>query len=362
MPLPKQHEVDVWNRALSRVGDSKIVLEADVALTSVSAANPPLVTAAGHGYVTGDHVLLYDMTGGTQVNGRVFLVTVLSSSTFQLRREDGSTNAAATGGLGARLPATKIVKTCFDAWPVVRDEILRAHPWNSIVRRTRLARLQAAKTITAVTAANPPVVSVAAHGYTAGDTVLIDGIVGMVELNERYFTVGTTTAGTFELVGEDATAYAAYVSAGTSRKALQPLQPDFGYGYRYTLPDDCERVLELVDQPEILWELEGRELQTDAGITVPIRYCRKITDPELYDAQLTNVLTARLADEIAIELSASKSQKQNAHEEWIDALSEAKRTDSQEQSPQQLAEDSWVLAHSMGAADPMPKATPRGTR
>ena len=344
MPLPKQHEVDVWNRALSRVGDAKIVLEADVAVTSVSAANPPLVTTAAHGYATGDRVLLFDMTGGAEINGRVFRVVVLSGVTFNLYREDGSTNAAATGGLCARLPATKISKTCFDAWPEVRDEVIRAHPWNSIVKRTRLARLAAAKTITAVSQATVAVVTSAAHGYAAGDLVLIENVVGMTELNGRYFTVGTVAVNTFELAGEDSTGYVAYSSAGTAKKALTPLRPDFGYGYRYPIPADCERVLELADDPEFQWELEGREVMTDAGITVPIRYCARITDPDLWDSQLANVMAARLAVEIVEELTQSKGKRELAITEYDGMISEARRQDAQEQSPQEFAEDDWVLA------------------
>jgi len=345
MPLPKQHEVDVWNRALSRVGDAKIVLETAIAVTSVTAASPPLVTSAAHGLAVNQRVLLFDMTGGAELNGRVFLVgTVPLGTTFTLYREDGVGNAAATGGFLARMPDSKIVRACFDAWPEVRDEVIRAHPWNSIVKRTRLARLAAAKTITAVSQATVAVVTSAAHGYAAGDLVLIENVVGMTELNGRYFTVGTVAVNTFELAGEDSTGYVAYSSAGTAKKALTPLRPDFGYGYRYPIPADCERVLELADDPEFQWELEGREVMTDAGITVPIRYCARITDPDLWDSQLANVMAARLAVEIVEELTQSKGKRELAITEYDGMISEARRQDAQEQSPQEFAEDDWVLA------------------
>ncbi len=344
MPLPKQHEVDVWNRALARVGDTRIVPQTSVAVTSVTAASPPLVTSAAHGYAIGDRVLLYDLTGGTQVNGRVFLVgSVPLATTFTLLREDGSTHDAATGGFAARLPDVKAVRVCFDAWPEVRDEVLRSHPWNSVVRRARLARLQASTTITGVTAANPAVVTTSApHGYSAGDLVLIDGIVGMTELNARYFTVASPGASTFQLSGEDSSAYTAWSSGGTAKKALPPLKPDFGYAYRYTLPENCERILELADDPDYGWELEGREVLTDAGITVPIRYCARITDPDAWDAQLMNVMAARLAAEIVETLTQSKGKKELILADLEQMMSEARRQDAQEQSPQELAEDSWL--------------------
>lgn len=79
--------------------------------------------------------------------------------------------------------------------------------------------IAAAKTITAITAANPPVVTSTAHGYTAGDVVKIDGVVGMQEVNNRAFVVANVTANTFELKGVNATAYTAYTSGGSAYKA-----------------------------------------------------------------------------------------------------------------------------------------------
>lgn len=89
-----------------------------------------------------------------------------------------------------------------------------------MAQKSQGARLQVAtaslstKTITAITAASPPVVSSAAHGLTAGTIVVLSGIVGMVELNNRAFVVSNPVTGTFELKGVDATLYTAYASGG----------------------------------------------------------------------------------------------------------------------------------------------------
>ncbi|CAB4153273.1 Phage tail tube protein 3 [uncultured Caudovirales phage] len=88
--------------------------------------------------------------------------------------------------------------------------------------KAQSARLQAestraaAKTITAITLANPPVVSSATHGFTAGQIVYIENIAGMVELNGRAFVVANPAAGTFELKGINATGYTAYTSGGSA--------------------------------------------------------------------------------------------------------------------------------------------------
>jgi len=78
--------------------------------------------------------------------------------------------------------------------------------------------LATTKVITAITAANPPVVTATAHAYANGDIILLQNIVGMVQLNNRAFVAANITANTFELKGVDGTTYSAYVSGGDSFK------------------------------------------------------------------------------------------------------------------------------------------------
>lgn len=79
--------------------------------------------------------------------------------------------------------------------------------------------LAAAKTITGITAANPPVVTATAHGYANGDVVKITGVVGMQEVNNRAFIVANQATNTFELKGVDGTNFTAYSSGGSAYKA-----------------------------------------------------------------------------------------------------------------------------------------------
>jgi len=80
---------------------------------------------------------------------------------------------------------------------------------------------EAAKTITAITAANPAVVTSTSHGFSNGNDVWIAGVVGMTRLNGRRFTVASSTTNTFELTGEDSTSYDAYSSGGTASKTYE---------------------------------------------------------------------------------------------------------------------------------------------
>lgn len=74
-----------------------------------------------------------------------------------------------------------------------------------------------AKTITAISNASPAVVTSTAHGYTVGTPVYIAAIVGMTELNGKWYTVTNPLANTFELRGIDSSGYGTYASGGTAQ-------------------------------------------------------------------------------------------------------------------------------------------------
>lgn len=94
--------------------------------------------------------------------------------------------------------------------------------------------LEAAKTITGITQANPGVVTSTAHGFSNGDELFLDGIEGMVELNGRHVLTQNVAANTFELVDQltgdpiDTSAFGAYDSAGTASKIFELATPYSG--------------------------------------------------------------------------------------------------------------------------------------
>ncbi len=82
------------------------------------------------------------------------------------------------------------------------------------------------KTISAITKANPAVVTSSSHGYSNGDFVNISGVVGMTEVNGKTFKVADKTTNTFELQNVDGTdinssAFTTYSSGGVANKIFQ---------------------------------------------------------------------------------------------------------------------------------------------
>jgi hypothetical protein len=89
---------------------------------------------------------------------------------------------------------------------------------------------EATKAITAITQANPGVVTITAHGYSNGEEVQINDVVGMTELNGRNFKVNNVTANTFELqdmtgTNFDTSGLTAYVSGGTAKRIYEITSP-----------------------------------------------------------------------------------------------------------------------------------------
>lgn len=73
-----------------------------------------------------------------------------------------------------------------------------------------------AKTITAITKANPAVVTSTAHALTDGMVVVIAAVAGMVEINGRVGIVRNSSVNAFEVAGVDSTAFTIYTSGGTA--------------------------------------------------------------------------------------------------------------------------------------------------
>ena len=273
------YAIEAGNEYMEFVRAGGRVLEAALTITAVGLTNPcVLTTSAAHGLTAGDHIYVSGIVGTTQLNGRRFLVGTPSTTTLSLQDVHGSNvdallyTAWSSGGAASRI--YKIVTPYQEAdlpllkFTQIADVMYIVHP--SYTRR-KLSRtghtswtlaeasegptmtgptalavttggsgagytyeyqvtaipatgteslpgVEAAKAISAITAANPAVVTTATHGYSDGQQVLLSGISGMTELNGRRFTVLVTgySSTTFALVNVDATAYTAYTSGGSS--------------------------------------------------------------------------------------------------------------------------------------------------
>jgi len=165
--------------------DSGLTLDNPVTVTGVTTEDPPIVTAATHGFSNGDSVKLASVLGMTEVNDGTYKIGEVATNTFEL---------------------------------FVQGKITAG--------------------ISGITRADPAVVTATAHGLSAGDEILILNVTGMTEVNGVGYTVVNPTTNTFELASVNstsfttytltgdihhavnATAFTAYVSAGVVRKRV----------------------------------------------------------------------------------------------------------------------------------------------
>jgi hypothetical protein len=90
--------------------------------------------------------------------------------------------------------------------------------------------LEGDKTISAITKANPAVVTATSHGYSNGDEVVITAVGGMTEVNGKRFLVADKTTNTFELQDKDgvdinSSSFTTYTSGGVSNKVFELATP-----------------------------------------------------------------------------------------------------------------------------------------
>ncbi len=87
-----------------------------------------------------------------------------------------------------------------------------------------------AKTITAITKANPGVLTSNSHGFSNGDEIFVDSVGGMTELNGRNYRVANSTTNTFTLVdlfggAINTTSFTTFTSGGTATEIFEVATP-----------------------------------------------------------------------------------------------------------------------------------------
>ena len=117
--------------------------------------------------------------------------------------------------------------------------------------------------------------------------------------------------------------------------------PAFEYANQFALPTDpfCLRVLKMEFEDyefkiENLAE-QGRVLLTDEG-EAKIIYIARVTDPSLFDSMFVDVLTAKLAVDLAYPVTNSTTLQAQMQKLFERKLSEARSLDSTEGSTDSL--------------------------
>lgn len=274
--------LEIGDKKMRVIRNAGHVTNGPLNITGITQANPAVVTVTSHGYSNGDEVFISGVVGMTQVNGQRYIISGVTTNTFQLTDQVTGANVDSTlfgayvsGGQAARIytltmpysasdleelkwvqsadtitfthrsyPIYELTRTAHDNWTISavtfsptitfpRGQTITPNTTGAIAYLYRVTALKTntleeslpgltntTKTITAITQANPGVVTSAAHGYTNGQEIYIENVVGMTQLNGRRFTISGVTTNTFNLDQVDTTGYTAYVSGGTANQTF----------------------------------------------------------------------------------------------------------------------------------------------
>lgn len=270
------HVIEFGHQYIRVLRDDAHVTEAAKNITGATQANPVVLTIVGHGYTSDDEVLITGVGGMTQLNGRRFRITKLTVDTVSLQDPftdvniDGTTYTAYTaGGISEKIftlvtpyqqselrdvqytqsadvmtlvhpdhPPRELQRLAVNNWQLVdiAFQPTIAFPQNlatsggaggvdSFYNVTAIADngeeslpaiAATAHVITAITQTNPATITSAAHGFSDGDIIHLQDIIGMTQLNNRRFSITNSTVNTFDLLGENSTTYTPYSSGGNA--------------------------------------------------------------------------------------------------------------------------------------------------
>lgn len=119
--------------------------------------------------------------------------------------------------------------------------------------------------------------------------------------------------------------------------------PLYDFGYQFPLPADCLRVVDTDLPKDVAWKVEGRNILANSD-AITIKYITQITDVTLYPPSFVEVLSCKLAAEVAYSLTQNASLKNALYNEYMLKLKEARSFDAQEANGDKYTASSWLNA------------------
>ena len=141
----------------------------------------------------------------------------------------------------------------------------------------------------------------------------------------------------------DATLRAYKWNCATVRDTLtaDETAPEFGFAYRYAVPDDCLRVLGM-SEDKTRFKVENGYILTDDSEGM-VSYIKRIDAADM-DKLLIDAASARMASTLAFPLTNSQSVAEAMWKLYQERLDEARTVDASEGSSEQMLNDDWLNA------------------
>lgn len=142
-------------------------------------------------------------------------------------------------------------------------------------------------------------------------------------------------------------------SFAKARAALPALStpPASGYSHQFQLPADHLRLLKVGQYPTYprtsyssFYALEGGRILINQPGPLSIQYCRRVEDPNLFDALFIEALACRLAVESCEALTQSDTKFNRLVQMYDRALRDAIRANAVERASEAIQDDTWLTS------------------
>lgn len=196
------------------------------------------VTTDFQNYKVGDYVVLEGMIGLTEANDKQAAIKSIQTANYvfdleiQTAQFSNALNPYVSGGVASKAIIFSTRTKQFNPFAEQAQKVRCGWIYFYVSRAG--TDLTSNKYITAITNDDPCVVTVPGHGYSTGNQVFIDGVLGMTELNGLYFYITVIDSNTFSLDGVNSTAYGIYTSRGFT-----------------STPDDAKLLVETISNDKV---------------------------------------------------------------------------------------------------------------
>jgi hypothetical protein len=125
--------------------------------------------------------------------------------------------------------------------------------------------------------------------------------------------------------------------------------PAFTRANSFPLPSDFIRLLSQdpeVNFNDLDWIIEGRNIITNDGAPLDVRYIYDVTDPNEMDVLFRETLSAKLAEQLCEEITQSNTKMATASAVYKESIAEARKANAIEKIAEKPPEDEWVTVRS----------------
>tara|TARA_R110000803_G_scaffold116458_1_gene185031 strand:- start:443 stop:1024 length:582 start_codon:yes stop_codon:yes gene_type:complete len=117
--------------------------------------------------------------------------------------------------------------------------------------------------------------------------------------------------------------------------------PSYEYNAQFTLPSNFLRLLGTNMLDAAKFTVEGDQLLCNAS-TLKIKYIYQVTDPNKFDWLFIEALSARIAAELSIAMTDSRTLTVDLFNLFSTKLADARSADATEGTPDDITADTWL--------------------